>query len=167
MAMNVMDTWLVADLILTGGRTVQRLPYGLNFGAAVIPLCSGLLVCLPPRSLLPIGSEPYGSRDVYIRASHGLLPPHVSDMLAVRIGQLTAEDFHPIRLAALSAAYKTDPLICANRQEQIRIINFIGQPEVIKRILEHLGLWEEAHAPPDSDPPKTDITFDPSYSQLI
>ncbi len=30
-----------------------------------------------------------------------------------------------------------------------------------------LGLWEEAHAPPDRDPPKAEITFDPSYSQLI
>ncbi len=40
----------------------------------------------------------------------------------------------------------------------------IDQPEVIQKILEHLGLWEEAHAPPDSEPPKTEITFDPSYS---
>src|SRR2546428_9899094 len=45
-----------------------------------------------------------GSRDVYIRASYGLLPLHTSDMLAVRIGQLTAGDFHPFRFAALSAA---------------------------------------------------------------
>jgi len=27
---------------------------GSNFGAAVIPLCSGLRVCLPPRSFLPL-----------------------------------------------------------------------------------------------------------------
>ncbi len=49
----------------------------------------------------------------------------------------------------------------------MRIISFIDQRAVIKKILEHLGLWEEAHAPPDSEPPKTEITFDPSYSQLI
>ena len=40
----------------------------------------------------------------------------------------------------------------------MRIINFIDlpaceraetdQPEVIRKILEHLGLWEECHAPP-------------------
>ncbi len=47
----------------------------------------------------------------------------------------------------------------------MRIISFIDQREAIKMILEHLGLWEEAHAPPDSDHPKTEITFDPSYSQ--
>jgi hypothetical protein len=28
-------------------------------------------------------------------------------------------------------------------------ISFIDRRDVIRRILEHLGLWEEAHAPPD------------------
>jgi len=31
----------------------------------------------------------------------------------------------------------------------MRIISFIDQAEVIKKILQHLGLWEESHAPPD------------------
>jgi hypothetical protein len=31
----------------------------------------------------------------------------------------------------------------------MRIISFIEQPDVIQNILEHLGLWEESHAPPD------------------
>src|SRR5262245_9643844 len=35
-----------------------------------------------------------GSRGVYIRANRGSLPPRASDILAVRIGQLTAEVFH-------------------------------------------------------------------------
>ncbi len=33
--------------------------------------------------------------------------------------------------------------------------------------LKHLGMWEESHAPPDGGSPKLEITFDPSYSQLI
>ena len=49
----------------------------------------------------------------------------------------------------------------------MRIINFIDQPEVIKKILQHLSLWEESQAPPESEPPIQEITFDPSYSQLI
>ena len=48
----------------------------------------------------------------------------------------------------------------------MRIISFIDQPEVIKKILQHLGLWEESHAPP-KDAPVKEITFDPSYSQVI
>jgi len=27
------------------------------------------------------------------------------------------------------------------------IISFIGQPDVIKKILQHLGLWEESQRP--------------------
>ena len=45
-----------------------------------------------------------GSHGVSIRASHGSLPPRAPDMLAVRIGPWTAEDFHLLRCAALSAA---------------------------------------------------------------
>ena len=43
----------------------------------------------------------------------------------------------------------------------------IDQPGVIKKILQHIGKWEESHAPPERDPPIKEITFDPSYSQLI
>jgi hypothetical protein len=50
----------------------------------------------------------------------------------------------------------------------MRIVSFIGQPDVIKKILKHLGLWEESQAPPQAALPKPkEITFDPSTSQLI
>ncbi len=49
----------------------------------------------------------------------------------------------------------------------MHIISFIDRPAVIKKILQHLGLWEESHAPPRRDPAIKEITFDPSYSQLI
>jgi len=63
--------------------------------------------------------------------------------------------------------YETDPLVCVKCSGEMRIISFIDQRDVIRKILEHLGLWEESHAPPDRDPPQKEITFDPSYSQLI
>jgi hypothetical protein len=88
--------------------SVQRLQHGALFEAAVLSSCSGPQGCSPPRSLLPRRHRPHGSRGFYVRASRGSFPPHAPDMLAVRIGQLTAEDFHLIRLAALSAA----PGIC-------------------------------------------------------
>jgi hypothetical protein len=49
----------------------------------------------------------------------------------------------------------------------MRIIAFIDRPDLIKKILDHLGLWEEAQAPPGRDPPVKEMTFDPSYSQVI
>jgi len=46
------------------------------------------------------------------------------------------------------------------------IISVIDQPAVIKKILQHLGLWEESHAPPDRGHAEKEIVFDPSYSQI-
>jgi len=65
--------------------------------------------------------------------------------------------------------YETDPLICPKCCGQMRIISFIDQADVIKKILQHLGLWEESHAPPESEPPRKEIkeiTFDPSYGSI-
>ncbi len=45
------------------------------------------------------------------------------------------------------------------RRPEGRIISFIDQPEVIKKILQHLGLWEESQAPPATDPAVKEITF--------
>jgi len=46
----------------------------------------------------------------------------------------------------------------------MRIISFIDQLDVIQKILEHLGLWEESQAPPDRGPLRKELTFDSSYS---
>ena len=53
------------------------------------------------------------------------------------------------------------------RKLEGRIISFIDQLDVIKKILQHLGLWEESHAPPGRRQKEKEITFDPSYSQLV
>ena len=70
-----------------------------------------------PAGLLAIQVAPttrypgtLGSHGFYVRAVHESSPSRASDMLAVRIGQLTAGDFHPIRFAALSAAPITPKL---------------------------------------------------------
>jgi len=62
--------------------------------------------------------------------------------------------------------YETDSLTCPKCQGDMRIISFIDQPDVIKKILQHLGLWEESHAPPDKNQRKKEITFDPSYGSI-
>jgi hypothetical protein len=51
-------------------------------------------------------------------------------------------------------------------EREMHIISYIDQVAVIKKILQHLGLWEDAHAPPDRGPQKREITFDPAYIQL-
>ena len=44
--------------------------------------------------------------------------------------------------------YEVDPLTCPKCQGQMRIISFIEDEEVIKKILKHLGLWDVKACPP-------------------
>jgi hypothetical protein len=64
---------------------------GLVLEVADISLCSGLRVCSPPRSLLPLRIFPQGSRGFYIRAYRASLPLHAPDMLSVRIQAIDRE----------------------------------------------------------------------------
>ncbi len=57
---------------------------GGTFEVADISLCSGLQVCSPPRSSLPLRILPQGSRGFYVRAERGSLLPRASDMLTAR-----------------------------------------------------------------------------------
>ena len=94
-------------------RRVGRLPAflprmttsrGPIFEDADIPLCSGLQVCSPPGSFLPLRKLPQSSWGFYVRAERASLPPHAPDILTVRIqaidgtGTFTLPDFQPCRL---------------------------------------------------------------------
>jgi hypothetical protein len=71
--------------------------------------------------------------------------------------------------------YKTDPFACPKCPGEMRIISFIDQPDVIKKILpvcvrtrtgrQPLGLWEESQAP-EKLPPIKEIICDPSYGSI-
>jgi len=68
-------------------------------------------------------------------------------------------------LTCVAVRYNRIPCICPKCQGEIRIISNIDQPEV--KILQHLGLWEESHAPPDKNQKEKEMNFAPSCSQLI
>ena len=44
--------------------------------------------------------------------------------------------------------YEVDPLTCPQCQGAMKVISVIDQPEVVKHILQHLGLWEMQKRPP-------------------
>jgi len=46
--------------------------------------------------------------------------------------------------------WKDDPLICPECSSVMKIISFIEKPQIIKKILKYLNLWEEESA---RDPP--------------
>jgi hypothetical protein len=61
--------------------------------------------------------------------------------------------------------YEVDPLICPKCNGAMRILAFIEDQEVIRKILHHLGLWKRTpRAPPPPPPP--DIALDTSMSQV-
>jgi hypothetical protein len=63
--------------------------------------------------------------------------------------------------------YQTDPLCCPRCQGRMRILAFIEKPEIIKKILQHLGLWErKARPPPRANASPPDLHIDYSDSQL-
>jgi hypothetical protein len=85
-------------------RSAQRLHRGGRFESVPMPAVQASWFARHPGLSSRCGQEPQGSRDCSVRAEPVLFPSQASDMLAVRIRQLTAEDFHLMRLAVLSAA---------------------------------------------------------------
>lgn len=61
----------------------------------------------------------------------------------------------------IKRVYEVDPLLCPRCGGKMKIISFIEDVAVIKKILSHLGLWEvvprRKRAPPKSPP---EITLD-------
>ncbi|WP_155310521.1 transposase [Desulfosarcina ovata] len=68
----------------------------------------------------------------------------------------------------IQKVYEVDPLICPKCQGKMRIIAFIEDEQLIKKILKHLDLWEiRNHGPPDRDPTHIpELTYDDDYSQI-
>ena len=50
--------------------------------------------------------------------------------------------------------YEVDPLACPKCQGPMRVIALIDEPAIVRRILEHLGRWEEL--PTERGPPEPD-----------
>ncbi|MDY7037786.1 MAG: hypothetical protein SV375_16685 [Thermodesulfobacteriota bacterium] len=63
--------------------------------------------------------------------------------------------------------YEVDPLTCPKCKGRMRILAFIADEEVIKKILKHLGLWDQkARPPPKVTATTPDIHIDYSDSQV-
>ena len=68
--------------------------------------------------------------------------------------ELTDKTFRKNWARLIQKIYEVDPLICSKCQGQMRVIAFIHDEDVIRKILKHLGLWDvkrilppRAHAP--------------------
>ncbi len=63
--------------------------------------------------------------------------------------------------------YEVDPLCCSKCGGEMKIISFINEYQIIRKILEHLSLWVQkpSRDPPgqDSSPEHNELTYEPFY----
>jgi len=81
--------------------------------------------------------------------------------------EISSEAFRGNWARLIRKIYETDPLVCPRCQKQMRVVAAIENPDAIRRILEHLGLWlanrrpqPKAHSPPGAS------CIDDCFSQL-
>ncbi len=71
-------------------------------------------------------------------------------------------------LVLFNRVNEVEPLRCPKCEGRMRILSFIEDPEVIKKILRHLGLWDlKVRSPPKrASAPPIDTHLDYSDSQI-
>ena len=63
--------------------------------------------------------------------------------------------------------YNVDPLVCSKCFGRMKVISFIEDPDIIKKILKHLGLWlVKSKPPPRANSPPSEPYIDYSDSQI-
>ena len=68
-------------------------------------------------------------------------------------------------ISFLIIIYHVDPLLCPKCFGSMRIISFIEDEQLVKKILNHLDLWDVKRKPPpctNGSPPETFIIYDQS-----
>lgn len=88
--------------------------------------------------------------------------------------ELTDKAFRKNWARLIQKIYEVDPLICSKCQGQMRVIAFIHDQDVIRKILKHLNLWDikrkplpRAHAPPIDGFPLYDESPAPSADEYL
>jgi hypothetical protein len=78
--------------------------------------------------------------------------------------EMTDKAFRKNWARLIQKIYEVDPLICPKCQGPMRVIAFIEEDDVIKKILKHLGLWIIKRKPrPVANAPPIDVF--PAYDE--
>jgi len=65
---------------------------------------------------------------------------HVDPIPTVLEPPISSEAFRRNGARLIQKVFEVDPLVCSHCQGRLRVVSFIEDPPVIRRILEHLGL---------------------------
>ena len=107
----------------------------------------------------------------YSNKSRGMRKKAESDdqLPALTESDISSKAFRRNWARLIQKIYQVDPLLCPKCHGAMKIIAFIEEEPVIRKILVHLGLWETRnHDPPDLQKGdyEEEYTIDYSFSQL-
>ena len=83
-------------------------------------------------------------------------------------GEPTSKQFRRRWAMLIQKICEVDPLCCPNCKKQMRIISILEAGPTVKKILEHIDLWDTRnHDPPDKeDSHIAELVYDESVSQI-
>ena len=81
--------------------------------------------------------------------------------------EVSLKEFRKNWARLIQKVYNVNPLLCPKCLGSMKIISFIEDEEVIRKILKHLGLWEvKQKPPPRANAPPLNIRIDYTDSQI-
>ena len=108
------------------------------------------------------GCDDYSSKLRGIREKEGT----DDQMPALIDSDVSKKEFRKNWARLIQKIYNVDPLLCPKCNGQMRIVAFIEDPAVIKKILTHLDLWDApCHGPPPKPEHTQKLTYVDDYSQ--
>jgi len=81
--------------------------------------------------------------------------------------EVSPKEFRKNWAHLIQKIYHVNPLLCPKCSGSMKIISFIEDEQLVKKILKHLNLWDVKRKPPpraNSPPPETFIIYDESSS---
>jgi len=109
----------------------------------------------------------YSNRQRGDRDKRAQKQEEIADSLSKAVELIELTDDKPRKIPSpswrecIKKVWEVDPLICTKCGGEMRIISFIDEAQVIRRILEHLGLWSDK--PRGKPPPKLQEQGDTVY----
>jgi hypothetical protein len=101
----------------------------------------------------------------YSNKSRGLRKKADTDnqLPTIIAGEMSSKQFRRNWARLIKKIYEVDPLLCPKCQGVMKIIAFIDDDALIKKILTHLGLWQTRN----HDPPPENSPYIPKLTLVI